>query len=308
MSFQPLPDKYDISVQICSHNRSEMLKIVMESLIDQTMSPDRFELVLVDDGSTDSTEAMVKGIEVPYHITYIKHEHNCGIATGRNNALRQAQGKVILIIDDDVIADPHLLEEHWKIHQQYERCVCNGWVNHVLEPKRPAQPKFTKADISTSFFWTSNVSVKRLHLFEAGLFDESFKEYGWEDQEMGLRLMAIGITKHNNFKAIGFHVKRNPKRRDMERICRQAEAKARTAVHYVRLHDRMRTRLSTGLHAPRLAVHRFTKICNWMESLCLKRLNRPGIGPDSELTGFDGWCVRQMSSLYYFNELERYSK
>lgn len=304
----PLPDKYDITVQICSHNRCQVLKLVMESLADQTMDPERFELVLVDDGSTDGTEDMVKNIEVPYHVCYCKHEKNAGLSTARNTGMRAAQGKVILIIDDDVIADPKLLEEHWNTHQQYDKCVCNGWVNHVTEPKRPAKPKFTAADISTSFFWTSNVSVKRRDIFEAGLFDEDFKEYGWEDQEIGLRLMAIGVTKHNNPKAIGFHYKRNPRRCDLERICRQAEAQGRTAVLYVSKHNRMRTRLSTGIYAPRFAVHKFCKVFNWMETLCLNRLNRPALAPEDELTGFDGWCVNQLAKLHYFNEIERIYK
>ncbi|MBQ7568652.1 glycosyltransferase family 2 protein [bacterium] len=303
-----LPDKYDITVQICSHNRCQTLKKVMESLIDQTFDPSRFELVLVDDGSTDGTEAMVRSLEVPYHITYCKHTRNQGLSTARNTGLKAAQGKVILIIDDDVIADPHLLEEHWKTQQKYDKCVCNGWVNHVTKPERPAAPKFTMADISTSFFWTSNVSLKRRDIFEAGLFDEDIKEYGWDDQEMGLRLMAIGVKKHNNYKAIGFHVKRSPRRGDLERICRQAEAKGRTAVQYVKKHDRWRTRLATGIHIPRMAVYRFTKLANWMETLCLNRLNRPGLKADDELTGFDAWCVRQMSSLYYFGEIERLYK
>lgn len=300
-----LPDKYDITVQICSHNRCQVLQKVLESLFDQTLGTDRFELVLVDDGSTDGTKEMIQRLQAPYHITYCKHERNMGLATARNTGLRAAQGRVILIIDDDVIADPHMLEEHWKVHQQHDKCVCNGWVNHVTKPERPAHPQFTMADISTSFFWTSNVSVKRRDLFAAGLFDEDFKEYGWEDQEMGLRLMAIGVRKHNNFKAVGFHVKGNPKRRDLERICRQAEAKGRTAVQYIRKHDRLRTRLATAIYLPRLAVYKFTRWGNWMETLCLNRLSRPALSPDDELTGFDAWCVRQMASLRYFAEIER---
>lgn len=303
-----LPDKYDITVQICSHNRCDVLKIVMESLIDQTLSPERFELVLVDDGSTDGTGTMVQNLEVPYHVTYLRHERNAGLATARNTGMKAAQGKVILIIDDDVIADPHLLEEHWRIHQQYDKCVCNGWVNHVTEPRRPAKPRFTKADISTSFFWTSNVSVKRRDLFAAGLFDEDFKEYGWEDQEMGLRLMALGVTKHNNKKAIGFHVKRAPRRCDLERICRQAQAQGRTAVQYIHKHDRPRTRLATGIHPARLAIYKFTKLFNWLESLCMHRLFRPALSDTEYLTGFDAWCVNQLRILYYFGEIESLRK
>ncbi len=303
-------DKYEISVQICSHNRKDVLKIVMESLADQTLDKDKYELVLVDDGSTDGTEEMVKEMmeKVPYHIEFCRHEKNAGLATARNTGLRAARGHVILYIDDDVIADPHLLEEHVKTHKTCEKCVMNGWVNHVKEARRPEKPVFNKADISTSFFWTSNVSVKRHHIIEAGMFDEDFKEYGWEDQEIGLRLMALGLKNIRNYKAIGFHVKKDPLRGNLDRMLAQAEAKGRTAALYVSKHPRMRTRFSTGIHAPRLAVYKFTKMGNWLETLCKARLNRPALKDDSPLLGFDAWCARQLSTIHYFGAIENAKK
>jgi predicted glycosyltransferase involved in capsule biosynthesis len=42
-------------------------------------------------------------------------------------------------------------------------------------------------DISYNFFWTSNVSIKKEYIDKAGRFDEDFREYGWEDIELGLR-------------------------------------------------------------------------------------------------------------------------
>ncbi len=307
--YQPhlLPDEYDVSIVTSTYNRAQVFRKVIESFCDQTMAPERFELVVADDASTDETHAMIKEMQakVPFHIEYIRHAHNSGQATGRNNCIRAARGKVVLFVDDDVLADRHLLEEHYKMHQRFETCVCNGWVNHVTEPERPKNPKFTMDDISTSFLWTSNASVKRKHLFEAGLFDEDFREYGWEDPELGLRLMALGLRNHNNRKAIGYHVKRVPKLRDVERMCRQAEAKGRNAVLYVSKHDRVRSRLATGLTAPHLAFHKFTKLCNWMERLCLRRLSRPGLTPESELAGFDAWCANQLYTLHYYNEIER---
>lgn len=297
-------DKYEVSVQICSHNRKNVLQVVLESLKDQTLPADRFEVVLVDDGSTDGTKEMAEGLNLPYHLTVLRHEKNAGLSTARNTGLRACRGRVILIIDDDVIADPDLLRQHVLTHASYDKIVCNGWVNHVSEPKRPENPQFTIADISTSFFWTSNVSVKRRHLLAIGGFDEDFKEYGWEDQEVGLRLMALGLKKQNNYKAIGFHVKRTPQRKDIPRMLKQAEAKGRTAVLYVEKHDRPRSRLSTGIHAARLAVYKFTRVGDWLQKICLERLNRPEMSDDTPLTGFDAWCARQLSTIHYFDAIE----
>lgn len=292
----------DISVNICSYNRKEVLRAVMESLSDQTLSSDRFELVLVDDGSTDGTEQMVRSLDLPYHVEYVRQEH-AGLATARNAGIRAARGRIILYIDDDVLADPRLLEEHVASHDQHDLCVVNGWVNHVEEPRRPEKPEFRMADISTSFFWTSNVSVKRQHLVQAGMFDEDFKEYGWEDQEVGLRLMALGLKARNNYKAIGFHVKRPPRRRDVERMVAQSEAKGRTAALYIRKHPRLRTRLSTGIHPPRLVVDKLAQLGGVLESLCRRRLERPDLRPEDELRGLDAWCARQLSTLHYYQAI-----
>ena len=58
-------DLYDITVQICSHNRKDVLCKVLESLKDQTLPADRFEVVLVDDGSTDGTKEVAEGLDLP---------------------------------------------------------------------------------------------------------------------------------------------------------------------------------------------------------------------------------------------------
>ncbi len=302
------PDLYEVSVQICSHNRSQVLKKVLESYSDQTLDPSRFEVVLVDDGSTDNTQAMALELakEVPYKLTVLRHERNCGLATARNTALAAGRGRVILITDDDVLAHPDLVRQHLLTHERYDKCVCNGWVNHVTEAERPKTPKFNILDISMSFFWTSNVSVKRRHLLEIGGFDEDFQEYGWEDQEVGLRLMALGLKAHNNYKAIGFHIKRPATRGDIPRMLRQAQAKGRTAALYIQKHNRLRSRLSTGIHPPRLAVYHFTRWGNdWLQRYCLKRLNRPGLKDSDPLLGLDNWCARQLSTINYFDAIEK---
>lgn len=297
----------DVSVGLCTHNRKGVLEKVLLTLADQTLSPDRFEAVLVDDGSTDGTAQMARELQgrLPYPLVYC-HQRHSGLATARNTGIRAASGRVIVYIDDDVLADPRLLEEHLKSHDRYEKCVVNGWVNHVTEAERPEKPRFTMADISTSFFWTSNVSVKRQHLLAAGLFDEVFREYGWEDQEMGLRLMALGLEKRNNYKAIGYHVKRPPRLSDVRRALAQAEAKGRTAVIYVRKHPRLRCRFATGIHPPRLAWQRLLTSGGVLERYCRRTLGLDGEQrPDRELTSHEAWCLRELSSIHYFRTIQQ---
>ena len=293
----------DISIGICTRNRYQTLEQVLLSLRDQTLGNERFEVVLVDDGSTDDTAEMVRRVraQVDYPLCYLWQPH-AALATARNTGIRAARGQIMLYIDDDVLAHPRLLEEHLVIHRQYDRCVCNGWVNHITEAVRPENPKFTAADISTSFFWTSNVSVKLAHLKEAGCFDEDFKEYGWEDQELGLRLMAIGLSKRNNYKAIGFHIKKPPTQANIAGALAQARAKARSARIYIEKHPRLRSRFSTGAHPPRLALANLANWGGWWEHYLRTRLNQAQ--PDQPLTSHQTYCLRELATVEYFRVLQ----
>ena len=294
----------DVSIGICSRNRSATLEQVLLSLRDQTLGHDRFEVVLVDDGSTDDTAAMVSRVrsQVDYALCYLWQPHSA-LASARNTGIRAARGQVMLYIDDDVMAHPRLLEEHLVVHRQYDRCVCNGWVNHVTEAVRPETPKFTAADISTSFFWTSNVSVKLAHLKEACCFDEDFKEYGWEDQELGLRLMAIGLKKRNNYKAIGFHIKKPPTQSNIAGTLAQARAKARSARIYIEKHPRLRSRFSTGAHPPRMALANLANWGGWWERYLQSQL--PQGEPDKPLSAHQAYCLRELATVEYFRVLQR---
>lgn len=296
----------EITVGLCSRNRKETLKAVLLTLANQSIHPDRYEVVIIDDGSTDGTAEMIAELDVPYRLTYGYQPHSA-LATARNHGIRLCRGEIMLYIDDDVLADHHLLEEHLRSHGQWQNCVVNGWVNHVETAEIPEKPKFTMADISTSFFWTSNVSVRVRHLREAGLFNESFKEYGWEDQELGLRLMALGLVRKANYKAIGYHIKKPPTTANIEGALRLAEAKARTALHYIKMHPRQRTRFSTGTHPPRLAWAAFTNTGGLLESYCRARLglDRPDPSEGQRLTSHQAWCLKQLSTIHYFRQLRR---
>ena len=91
----------EISVVLCSYNRIASLEKVLESLVDQSLPPEQFEVVVVDDGSTDGTSERVKAMQVPYKLTLCTQK-NAGLATARNTGIMAATGWVVLFIDDDI--------------------------------------------------------------------------------------------------------------------------------------------------------------------------------------------------------------
>ena len=105
-----------ISVVIPTYNRLPILQMCLRALEAQRLEAPLtgFEVVLVDDGSTDETVAWLttKAAELP-HVRLIQQSHG-GPAQGRNRGVENARGEVIVFIDSDLVVTPHLLELPWQ--------------------------------------------------------------------------------------------------------------------------------------------------------------------------------------------------
>lgn len=296
-----IKDEIIFSIQICSYNRKDILTKCLQALSGQNFPKDKFEVVLVDDGSNDGTGDAVKNLDLGYNLKYL-YQTNQGLATARNTGIRETRGKYIIFIDDDIIADENLLKQHLIFHCVYPRTIIRGWVNHVTSLDDIKKPILNWQDISTSFFWTSNVSVERKDLIEVGLFDESFTEYGWEDLEIGVRLKLIGLKLKYNKNAVVYHFKKSWSLKDMERLCRQAKEKARMAVLFVEKYPIFRVRLATGVHKYRLLWHRITTYGGLWPKTCefLIKFNK-----DKPFKGLSLMLARQVVYINYFDEIEK---
>src|SRR5665213_2168681 len=102
-----------LTIQLCTYKRAHLLGRVLEALFDQTLSADSYEVVLVNDGSPDETNAVVERVRslARCGFTYVV-QPNGGLANARNAGLAQARGERILSMDDDVLATPVLAAEH----------------------------------------------------------------------------------------------------------------------------------------------------------------------------------------------------
>lgn len=98
-----------ISVIITTRNRAEVLPSVLQSLTRQTLSADRFEVIVVDNGSTDGTSDLLKSWKGSSMTVHSVWEPIAGISRGRNAGARLAQGTFLAFLDDDVVALPDWL-------------------------------------------------------------------------------------------------------------------------------------------------------------------------------------------------------
>ncbi len=94
----------DISAIVCTHNRADYLQGCIDSLIDQSLEAECFEIIVVDNGSTDGTEQICERYADIANFRYIL-EPVLGLSQARNRGLQEARGKCIGYIDDDAEAD-----------------------------------------------------------------------------------------------------------------------------------------------------------------------------------------------------------
>ncbi|HYB93694.1 MAG TPA: glycosyltransferase [Vicinamibacterales bacterium] len=287
-----------VSVQISTHNRCESLRRCLTSLFSITTARELFEVVVVDDGSEDGTAEMVARLSPPYTLRYV-HQAHAGLARARNAGILAARGEIVLFLDDDVLATPSLIDAHAHTHgSNAGAAVVNGTVRHVEAPVVPRTPKARLADFSSSFFWTCNASVRRSDLLAAGLFDEAFTEYGWEDLEFGDRLRRLGLRRRRSAGAVVYHVKPRWRGSDLPRLLSQAEASGRSAVLYVRKAPSWRARLSTGISPVRMRANLWAAKCEplWRRLAC-----RDGDGEMRGAARLGAWLLQRA---HYFRAIE----
>jgi len=110
---------YDlVSIVMPSYNCGRFVRETIESVLAQTYS--NWELLFVDDCSTDDTESIVKSYK-DLRIHYYKNEHNSGAAISRNKALREAKGHWIAFLDSDDLWEPAKLERQIQFMEE-KRC------------------------------------------------------------------------------------------------------------------------------------------------------------------------------------------
>ena len=202
----------NVSIVIPTYNRKPILIKCLHALENQKLNKliDSYEIIVVDDGSTDGTTEWIKeNLRNLPHVVLHEQEHG-GPALGRNLGVLKSTGDVIIFIDSDLVVVNNFIINHVSKLNKYwikknKKCFTYGSVINTSNFQNPLSEDSKITDISFAYFATGNVAISKELLLDVGLFDTSFSLYGWEDLELGERLKKIGVKLIKCPDAKGFH-------------------------------------------------------------------------------------------------------
>lgn len=190
-----------ISVMVSTWNRSGYLDDLHRMLAAQTLDPDRFEVVIVDNGSGDETPAELARLAAgsPLRLAGVRLEENRGPAGGRNAAAQHCRAPILAVTDDDCLPTSTWLEHLLASFDDGEVVVAQGCV--IPDPSRAAEAGPWDHTVTipglTPFFETCNIAYRTEPFRIVGGFDENDpllrprtgRAFG-EDTLLGTRLVV----------------------------------------------------------------------------------------------------------------------
>lgn len=231
------------SVIIPTYNRMRLLGYTLESLTRQSIPREEFEVIVVDDGSSDMTESVVDSYRDRLDLHYFfQEDKGFRVAKARNTGIASARAEVCVFIDSGVVPHSDCLAAHVAAHESSGGpvAVC-GYVycfnldnedaeliNKSVDFSEPdaaiasLREKRQWLDVREAFytkysddiqrlpapwlmFWACDASARTRQLRSVGMFDEAFQRWGAEDVDLGYRLHADGARIVLNRQAEALH-------------------------------------------------------------------------------------------------------
>ncbi|MBN1890300.1 MAG: glycosyltransferase family 2 protein [Thermoflexales bacterium] len=207
--------KLDLSVVVCIYNGEEYLRRCVEALLAQGYPRDRYEIILVDDGSRDSSRQICETIldrhagQLP-KLAYV-YQKNAGLANARNTGIYLAQGEIVAFIDQDAVAHVDWLSRLLEGFSTDQLAVVGGRIellnresqiarfNHIVRYHQEFGPKEYVSHIIGA-----NMAYRCPIVRQIGGFHPYFR-YRGDETNLVRRLLAQGYTFGVAPQAIVYH-------------------------------------------------------------------------------------------------------
>lgn len=208
-----------ISIIIPTNNRKFFLENCLKSLWNQTYPQNQYEILVVDDGSTDGTGAIVKGLKAIKNLKYFYQPHR-GLSEARNLGVKSARGKIVAFIDDDCVADKNWVSLIVKTYRRSSPKVggiggqvfVGTYKKNIIARAGQAMLNYSvsrhKKGNEVLFLLGSNFSFRKEVLNKIGYFDRDFRTAG-DDTEFAWRLVKAGYKLIYEPKIKVEHFQRN---------------------------------------------------------------------------------------------------
>ena len=218
----------ELSIIIPVYNNSELLKCTLQSIVEQAYPSARFEVVVVDDGSSENIQKVILGFEHLNIRYYRQEDEGFRVSSARNIGVRESNGKIILYNDNGMLLSKEVIKKHVVAHSNQENLVILGnmygtdafsdqeKLSKILDANE-LEDAFAKMiregdlrDGRMTYFrkfgedvdawyvpwlalWSGHFSVGRKLIEEHQIeWNESFKTWGGEDIEYGIQLDGAG--------------------------------------------------------------------------------------------------------------------
>jgi GT2 family glycosyltransferase len=203
-----------VSVIVPTHRRPDAVGRTLETIAASDYPKERFEIIVVDDGSGDETSGIVEALSAKLpNLRYLAQE-NRGAAAARNNGARAARGEILLFNDDDILLAPDAMPRHvanlvqlgrvftnghWEFEQEMldslqatpfgrYRIALENWIKTGVERTRLPDGRAEASDVTAC-----SLGAWRSDFLKIGGFDERFPFAGAEDQDLSIRGARGGI-------------------------------------------------------------------------------------------------------------------
>ena len=207
-----------VSIITPTYNRADALKDTLEALSKQVYPSSHFEVVVVDDGSSDNTQAVCESFD-SLSLRYVSQDH-AGGTQAKNTGAVAGQGDLLVFLDDDITVVPHFLSCLVREHAKRDRLVLVGTLHavrqdtdasHLLqallaedanEPVNCDSIEIPYVDCLGGFF-----SVRRSDFMELGMLQDIAPGFwpNWEDVEFAYRASQQGFHFRRSLGAEGYH-------------------------------------------------------------------------------------------------------
>ncbi|MBN1136108.1 MAG: glycosyltransferase family 2 protein [Anaerolineae bacterium] len=246
-----------VSVIIPTFNRKGSVLRLLECLKQQTYPCDRFEVIVVDDGSTDGTDHLPWN-SFPFGVRYYRQE-NAGATLARNRGASQSSAEILVFMDDDICPTPSMLEELVRTVQGSEKTIALAALIPVFDPATTPfaslyssgavfdkdvdvtesvleQAQRSKMDgylIHFSRCKTGVLSIRRHDFLALGMFQDPTGGWpNWDDVDLGYRGYLHGFHLWQSYRAIAYH--HDHSLASLEANCKRAEQASRSVVRLFR--------------------------------------------------------------------------